>query len=97
MIKVIAFQREGRLIIGQVYSTFMERQRDGRYMEVFFCQDSDGIRRRVEKPDVLLSGTKLPKSMAKAPKKSKRRREREARRERKANANLCKRPHICTN
>lgn len=95
MTKVIAFYREGRLIIGQVYSTFMERQRDGRYMEVLFCQDSDGIRRRVEKRDVLLSGTNLPKSMAKAPKKSKRRRERDARRERKAKASLCKRAVEC--
>lgn len=91
MTKVIAFQRGDKLIIGQVYSTFMERQRDGRYMEVFFCQDSDGIRRRVEKRDVMIVTVRSTKP----PKKSKRRRERDARRERKAKANLHSRAVEC--
>lgn len=72
MTKVIAFQREGKTIIAQVYSRYMEPQNDKRYLEVFFCEDSDGRRYRVEKPDVLLSGNKLPKSMKKKqPKRNK--------------------------
>jgi hypothetical protein len=92
MTKVIAFQREGRIIIAQVYSTFMERQKDGRYMEVFFCKDSAGIRRRVEKSDVMIV---TAKTAAKPLKKSKRRRERDARRERKAAKSVCMRAAEC--
>jgi hypothetical protein len=70
MPKSIAFRREGRVIIAEVYSRYMEPLgKHTGYLEVLFCQDSDGHRYRVLKSDVLMSGTKpwkRPKEKRKA-------------------------------
>lgn len=57
MTRAIVFQRGGRMIIAQIYSRYMEPlgNRQG-YQEVLFCEDSQGMRYRVLKQEVLLTG-----------------------------------------
>ena len=54
----IAFQRNGRTIIAQVYKKYIEPQGDGKCLEVLFCEDSAGSRYRVPKSEVVLQGRK---------------------------------------
>jgi hypothetical protein len=53
----IAFQRNGRTIIAQVYKTYFEPQGNG-YLEVLFCEDSSGSRYRVPRNEVIVQGRK---------------------------------------
>ncbi len=57
MTPAVAFRREGRTIIGQVYSRTVELL-DGKYQEVLFCKDGNGSRYRVPKSEVLVMGRK---------------------------------------
>jgi hypothetical protein len=54
----IAFQRNGRTIIAQVYSRYLEPQGNGEYLEVLFCEDSSGSRYRVPRNEVIVQGRK---------------------------------------
>lgn len=54
----VAFQRNGKTIIAQVYKTYMEPQGDGKYLEVLFCEDSSGSRYRVPRNEVIVKGVK---------------------------------------
>jgi len=54
----IAFQRNGRTIIAQVYKKYLEPQGDGKYLEVLFCEDSSGSRYRVLRNEVIIQGRK---------------------------------------
>jgi hypothetical protein len=64
----IAFQRNGRTVIAQVYSRYLEPQGDGKYLEVLFCEDSSGSRYRVPISEVIVQGRK---KQVKAKKKGK--------------------------
>ena len=54
----IAFLRNGRTIIAQVYKTYMEPQGDGKYLEVLFCEDANESRYRVPISEVIVKGLK---------------------------------------
>ena len=54
----IAFLRNGRTIIAQVYNRYMEPQGNGKYLEVLFCEDSTGSRYRVPRNEVIVQGRK---------------------------------------
>ena len=54
----IAFLRNGRTIIAQVYSRYFEPQADKRFLEVLFCEDSSGSRYRVLRSEVIAQGRK---------------------------------------
>ena len=54
----VAFLRNGKTIIAQVYKTYMEPQGDGKYLEVLFCEDANESRYRVPISEVIVKGVK---------------------------------------
>lgn len=54
----IAFLRNGRAIIAQVYNKYFEPQDDKSFLEVLFCRDSAGSRYRVLRSEVIAQGRK---------------------------------------
>jgi len=54
----IAFQREGKTIIAEVYNHILEPFEAGGYKHqlIYFAKDSEGKKYRVPKSDVIVSG-----------------------------------------
>lgn len=72
MIKVIAFQREGKTIIAQVFLTTREPSETGNGRQVvFFCKDETGHKYRVPRSEVVFYGNRVPKSLKKKDRKPK--------------------------
>jgi len=70
----IAFEREGKTVIGKVYNWILEPlEAGGKYKHqlIYFAEDQYGRRYRVPKSEVLLKSQEKPKKLDKKSKKGK--------------------------